>query len=471
MQAAEATAEELAAHQKDYERREAELEAFLAGVKGFEQRTPEWYGAMGTTVGGSELAAVLGRSPYASFYSVAANKVAIRRGRAPAWTGSVPCWWGTLFEEVVAEVVAADLGGRVRGDSVCIQAFPGHRNSPDGYLVVRQAPGQGGPVFWKGRSPPPRGLEAKTALLEIKCPLIRRPAGEIPRQYLPQLWSGLAVSPVADFGLYVDAVIRRCRIVALGGGPAFDGSFHSRCRPFAAGPFAWGALAVFAGPGGPPAGRGAEWPAAAPAEEAAAEAAAAEAAAAEAALERIGEAGGGWPVDFGGLAPGSFEEALRLIDGRALAVVRLPPAFHDGRGPNYEGREGEAWALAEAAARAPPGHRFLGLLPWKLFELHYHPAAAHPNFEKEILPRVGELHRLVEEALASPDPERFLEEKERLERGGGGAGAGADVWAEAAWAEAAWEAETAARAAEEAAAAARAEAEGARALAELGPRP
>lgn len=408
-------------------RREAELGGFIGRAKGPPQRSPDWYGAMGGTVGGSELAAVLGQSPYGNFYSVAANKVAIRRGTAPAWTGSVACWWGTLFEDVVAEVVAADLGGRVQGENICIQAFPGHRNSPDGYIVVRVVEAPGGCALWRGARPPPPGATAKTALLEFKCPLSRRPAGSVvPRQYIPQLWSGLAVSPVADFGIYVDAVFRRCRVVDLGPSTVHDTAFHDRGRPFAAGPFAWGALAVYAPPGPLGASRGEEWTARREAGEEAAAAAEAEAAEESAAgAARLCEAGGGAPIDFGAIPPAAFIDALGLIDRRRLAVERLPPVFHDGGGgggggADYRGGEGEAWALAEAEARAPPGHRLLGLLPWKLFELHYRPIAPHPAFEAEILPRVAELHRVVDAALADPDPDAFLAAHARRACAGGG---------------------------------------------------
>jgi hypothetical protein len=65
-------------------------------------------------------------------------------------------------------------------------------------------------------------------LLEFKCPLSRRPDGGVPKQYLPQLWSGLAVSPVAHAGLFVDVVFRKCALADLGPGPEYDREYHRR---------------------------------------------------------------------------------------------------------------------------------------------------------------------------------------------------------------------------------------------------
>ena len=52
-------------------------------------------------------------------------------------SGGPACWWGTIFEDVLAVVVGDDLGAPVVGDDICIQRFQGYRNSPDGYVVAR----------------------------------------------------------------------------------------------------------------------------------------------------------------------------------------------------------------------------------------------------------------------------------------------------------------------------------------------
>ncbi len=111
------------------------LSEFVAAYDGMQQRDASWYAAMGTTVGGSELAALLGCNPYNSINGVINSKRKILSGDNK-FNGGAACWWGTLFEDVICDYVSLDIGSPVRGDNICIQRYVGHRNSPDGYIVA-----------------------------------------------------------------------------------------------------------------------------------------------------------------------------------------------------------------------------------------------------------------------------------------------------------------------------------------------
>src|SRR5262245_50309132 len=58
----------------------ANLAEFVRVFAGPQQRGAEWYADMGVTVGGSEIAALMGLDPYKSFADVVASKVALLDG-------------------------------------------------------------------------------------------------------------------------------------------------------------------------------------------------------------------------------------------------------------------------------------------------------------------------------------------------------------------------------------------------------
>ena len=402
-----------------------DLDALLAGFvqkyNKMRQRDADWYAAMGTTVGGSELAAIMGHNPYSGFFDVVASKLATLEGRS-SWTGGgEACWWGTLFEDVVCAYVEADLGGPVRGDDICIQEVEGHRNSPDGYIVARLYRGTGGALhLWTTDMSPDVPTTPRILLLEFKCPMSRKPLGRVPRQYLPQVWSGLAVSPVAHLGLYVDAVFRKCGVLDLGDTPDYDTDYHRYDRNAWELPVAWGLIGVYAPlPGAPRRTRMGwrldEWVAGDPDPDAP------DADASQAAWQIHTAYFGLCPenlamgahevVDLGGISARLFNRTLGLIDRKRFPVARGAPCFADGRGAALH-TGGEVGAAIEALrVAAPADHWLLGVLPWKLFDVCYVPVARRPGFMAEVAPKIAAVHQMVKEARAAADPAAYLRAK------------------------------------------------------------
>ncbi|HVE13323.1 MAG TPA: YqaJ viral recombinase family protein [Elusimicrobiota bacterium] len=370
------------------EKLRAVLDGFVRRHAGVRQRGTEWYRAMGETVGGSELAAVMGRSPYSSLHKVAADKVAALQGRS-SFEGGAFCWWGSLFQDVAAAVVELDLGARVVGDDICVREVPGHRNSPDGYILARVVGTPSGLRLWSTDQDPPTGATWAIVLLEIKCPASRLPQGRVPRHYVPQLWSGLAVSP-AHFGLFVDAVFRKCSLEQLGPDPDYDAGYHGpRDVGRWEGAFAWGVIGVYA-PAAPET----------PTEPAGAEPGSAGGPPAERAEKPAARE----PIDLGRAGRGAFDEVLRAIDQKLYRVVREPPSFADGRGAQGD----PADAARRLGAQAPAGFQLYGLLPWKLLEIELIPVARRRGFLQEVRPLIAEVHRLAAAAAAGSDPAGYL---------------------------------------------------------------
>lgn len=387
------------------------LDEFVALYAGMRQHDSSWYASMGMTVGGSEIAALMGMNPYSSFRKVVASKIATLRGQKDWDGGGIACHWGTLFEDVIAAIVAADMGGKIVGDDISIRDRPGHRNSPDGYIVARFYTGVDGELHIWTTNLPRADTHERIALLEFKCPLSRTPTGTVPRQYKPQLWSGLMVSPVASLAIFVDSVFRKCALGDLGPTAEYDTNYHRRGPTPATAPFAWGLIEIYAPRLDAPLGcrmgwAGAEWaPGDASSEERDADA--------SVAAWRLHAAYFGTQaennhathnvVDFGDASAKLFESMMALVDRGAFTVRgRERHRFADGRGADLGG-------VVEAARRAPPpSYWLLGVLPWKLFETTYIPVERDNNFEAIAMPLIAEAHQIVADAIASGAPEAYL---------------------------------------------------------------
>ena len=223
------------------------------------------------------------------------------------------------------------------------------------------------------------------ALWEMKCPHGRLPTGDVPTNYVPQLWSGLMVCDQAAIGLFCDAGFRKCTLEDLGlaiergairgDASAPDGNYdrkYSSRKPAATKPQAWGVVALIPN-----------------------KATKAGAAAAKAALRE-------GVFDVGGAPTDEFDDYTAAVAAGTYRAVPLAPWLAAPRlvrhGPTDDlrmanGREG---AVAGSAA-LPEGTT--AVIPWKLFDWFYAPVERNPRFEAEFMPRVAAVHAAVEAAL------------------------------------------------------------------------
>ena len=415
------------------------LKRFVAAHSGMQQRDTSWYTAMGHTVGGSEVAALLGCNPYSNLHDVVASKVALLQGKDTWGNGGAACWWGILFEDIAAMYTEIELKSKVRGDEICVQRYPGHRNSPDGYIVaysallnkptLEQEPAQE-PMdasselkysLWTSDMPLTSATLPRIFLLEFKCPLSRCPTVAVPKQYIPQIWSGLAVSPIAHAGLFIDCVFRKCALSDLGPGPIHDTEYHVKKAkgPEYAAAAAWGLVGVYAPNLDAPrwvrfSWRRAEW--------------------AEGDSTDTDYAVTAWHmkseakklnmcltnppdlsdlVDFGPCPARMFDQALGSITSRKFTCQRLLPCLADGRGLDLHTTDAQMAQIKILRDKAPRNYYLLGVIPWKLFEVSFTPVARRPFFMKEMAPLISEVHERVRVAMASPDPEAHLRTERR----------------------------------------------------------
>ena len=195
------------------------------------QRTPAWVSVRCKVVGVSELAALIGMSPYGNFESVS-----LKKGRTYSSSFSTPaCWWGRSFEDVAVTFAELEFMTKIHGTNICVMPPEGlplyekHVVSPDGYGVVDFVKrGRNWRLLHK-REAWQFGSDDRVpmaALFEFKCPHRHHPKGFVPRHYLPQVWAGLDISPLVNIGLYCEMVVHKCSKDEFSVWRSFDKSYH-----------------------------------------------------------------------------------------------------------------------------------------------------------------------------------------------------------------------------------------------------
>jgi hypothetical protein len=392
------------------------LKAFVARYTGgTTQRSAQWYMEIGITIGGSEIAAVMGWNPYRSRADVVADK----SGATVGWDGgSIDCWWGTMFEDVTARFIEIDCGTAVYGSEICIRAIPGHRNSPDGYAVIGMYRADGEWKMWTTDCDFPSEIYY-IAMIEIKSPFRRFP-DKIPRYYLPQVWSGLVVSPICHFGLFVDGMYRRCTLADLGPSEKYDRNYHSQDKKPLGAPLAWGLTAVYAPQLDAPISLRIKGAVEVGEEQ-----------------EDDGSTGGfstlpdvameAWSIhsayfgtymnrsasqvdiiDFGDCGKPHFDKTMYYISEKQYLTVHTDPCFQDGRGAELQSGATIGRTIDRMRRSSPESYYLLGVMPWKLFLVNYIPIPRRVGFRTEMIEAINSVHKDIAEAKNSGNPAAFL---------------------------------------------------------------
>jgi hypothetical protein len=180
-----------------YEEAKKKLDEYITTLEASPiQKSKEWYAVKQKTIGGSEVATVLGINPFKSAKSLVAEKAQILK---TPFNGNIATRWGTLFEDVTRKWVemVLSMGTIVETGSIegCIKR---QRYSPDGLGIVK--------------------FEDKwyIVLFEFKSPLRSLPDGKIPKYYLPQIKTGMITIPIVDTSIFVNNCYRKCLFKDIG---------------------------------------------------------------------------------------------------------------------------------------------------------------------------------------------------------------------------------------------------------------
>ena len=161
------------------------------------QGTDEWLKSRRTKVGGSEIAAVIGKCPYKKPAAL------IKQKKECTFIKSAACTFGRVMEDVAKHILAEDEGLDIHE----LGAIPSSRYpmcySPDGVVVI--------------------GDDLK--LIEIKCPFRRSKLDNVPDHYNCQIQAGMNILPCEE-ALFIQFRIRICTIRQLGHGKKYNRWVH-----------------------------------------------------------------------------------------------------------------------------------------------------------------------------------------------------------------------------------------------------
>lgn len=189
---------------------------------GIAQHSAEWHAAKTYTIGGSQIATLMGKNHFSSVSDIILSKIGVEPRRS-----SMIIHWGLLFEQLNKRYVEHDKSTKIIGSDIFVPGPPNTSYSPDGLAVIEREPGK-----------------YVRALLEFKCPFSRVPDGRIPQHYVPQVKFGLDIlREVTDIGLFVDAVFRRCLWGDLGRNPHHDRKLVDRAEGIP--PLAYGFIGFY----------------------------------------------------------------------------------------------------------------------------------------------------------------------------------------------------------------------------------
>lgn len=191
-----------------------------------QQRTEAWYALRARTLGGSEIATVLGECPYKSIKQLLAEKIGQTR-----FNGNVATRWGTLFEPVTRRYMERllCLPHEIFEANSLPGCFPSQRYSPDGLAIVRLLSDVDSYLLYR-------------ILFEFKAPFSSVPAaGQIPAHYEAQVQCGLYSIMSAHAAIFANNIYRRVAFENLDMTASYCTAYH-KGRVLTSGPFAVGVI-------------------------------------------------------------------------------------------------------------------------------------------------------------------------------------------------------------------------------------
>jgi hypothetical protein len=174
------------------------------------QKSPEWYAIKQHTIGGSEIAAIIGKSSFNNLSKLIASRIGIN-----VFNGNICTRWGNLFEKLTQMwcETTMDIIDGIKELGSLEGALPGQRYSPDGIGVVRLLNINDKFILYK-------------ILFEFKAPYGTLPNNKIPDMYIPQVQTGLMTIPLVDAAIFVNNCYRKCSLDDIDFTGVYDKLFH-----------------------------------------------------------------------------------------------------------------------------------------------------------------------------------------------------------------------------------------------------
>lgn len=172
------------------------------------QRSAQWYKNRLTSIGGSELATLLGLNKYQTIEKFLTSKIYSEREDNNNFK------WGILFEPVHTII----MENRVNATIYDIGSVPwkddstGYRTSPDGLFetnlgeLMARLPLTSSDIDLSTIDPNKKDI----FVLELKAPIGRALTPTVPEMYIPQLESEMCIIPEVSYALFSECIFKRC---------------------------------------------------------------------------------------------------------------------------------------------------------------------------------------------------------------------------------------------------------------------
>ena len=165
------------------------------------QRSKQWLSDRKFSIGGSEMSTIVGYNPYKNIRGLIEGHLELT-----TFNGNINTYWGSILEDLVTLILTKKWNCKIYETGSLPGVIESQKYSPDGLVYL--------------------DFLDKIVLLEIKCAARRIANGKLPRMYKPQIFTGMDTIPLADMGLFVDALFRRCSVKDLAFNSIYDAVIH-----------------------------------------------------------------------------------------------------------------------------------------------------------------------------------------------------------------------------------------------------
>lgn len=216
------------------------LNAFADSYKHLpEQGTDAWKELRKGFVGGSEVSTILKQNKNKSV-----NKLILEKLGFDRFQGNLITHWGNVFEELIRLYCESTFSCTIRetGSIPYKDGFLSY--SPDGLAVVptHKLREQFGELVGGINEKDP----AQLVLFEFKCPHSRIASTEIPEHYWPQVNIGMNIIDIMETAVFVQATYRRCGFNQLKYNTDHNGRGHFKRADTSGNPVECGFMIIYA---------------------------------------------------------------------------------------------------------------------------------------------------------------------------------------------------------------------------------
>lgn len=211
--------------------KQRQLKQFLEKYKNLPvQGSEKWVKNREGTIGGSELDRLLKDES-----GLVATKIGLKK-----IPDMLAMRWGSLLEDTLRNITSLLLRTAIyEAGSIPSAEVSGKTYSMDGMGIVRFLCDQ-----WDDK--PYEFFMFMTTLFEFKCPYSRQIVpGEVYRDYIPQVKSGMCDLAIPEIALYIEGVFRISRFEELGNNPHVESWLHRDGNPRGLLPMAYGFIGFY----------------------------------------------------------------------------------------------------------------------------------------------------------------------------------------------------------------------------------